>query len=270
MLRPRSALYLPASNPRAIEKARTLPADMIILDLEDAVPAGLKDEAREAALHACATGFGDRLVAIRINGPETEYHAADLVAARTARCAFVVLPKVEDRKIAEAVAEKAGKPVLAMIETPRGVLRAATIADGFEICGLIAGTNDLCNELHVPTGADRAGLSLSLQTIIIAARAAGIWALDGVFNDLADPVGLEAQCREGRGMGFDGKTLIHPGQIETANLAFSPSDSELEDARALIAAASGGAQRFRDRMIESMHVETARRLIARATGQASG
>jgi (3S)-malyl-CoA thioesterase len=270
MLPPRSALYLPASNPRAIEKARTLPTDMIILDLEDAVPRGLKDEARQGALDACVAGFGDRLVAIRINGPDTEYHAADLVAARSARCDFVVLPKVEDRKVAETVAEKAGKPLLAMIETPRGVLRAAAIADGFELCGLIAGTNDLCNELHVPTGPNRAGLSLALQTIVLAARAAGIWALDGVFNDLADLGGLEAQCREGRGMGFDGKTLIHPGQIDAANLAFSPSDVELEDARALIAAASGGAQRFRDRMIESMHVETAQRLIARAAERPSG
>lgn len=270
LLPPRSALYLPASNPRAIEKARTLSADMIILDLEDAVPPGLKDEARQAAMNACETGFGDRMIAIRINGPDTPYHAADLVAVRTASCDLVVLPKVEDRKAAENVAEKTGKPLLAMIETPRGVLRVAAIAEGFDVKGLIAGTNDLANDLHLPADPSRAGLTLSLQAIVMAARASGIWALDGVFNDLANAEGLESECRQGRDFGFDGKTLIHPGQIEIANKAFSPSDQELEDARALIAAASGGAQRFRDRMIEEMHVQTARRMLARASVSTAG
>jgi (3S)-malyl-CoA thioesterase len=265
-LPPRSALYLPASNPRAIEKARTLAADMILLDLEDAVPSGLKDEARAAAVEACEQGFGGRPVAIRINGVESDHHQADLAAVCPSECDYVILPKVEDAATAEDIAEKAGKPLLAMIETPLGVLRAAEIAAGFEIAGLIAGTNDLANELHLPDPRDRSGMSVALQCIVLAARSMGIWALDGVFNDLNDPAGLEAQCREGRALGFDGKTLIHPNQIETANRVWSPSASEIEDARALIAAARGGAQRFRDRMIETMHVEMAERLLARAGG----
>lgn len=263
-LPPRSALYMPASNPRAIEKARTLPADMIILDLEDAVKPGMKDEAREGAVDAAAAGFGDRVVAIRINGPGTPHHVADLVAVRESACHLVVLPKVESASAAEEVAEKAGKPLLAMIETPRGILEAARIAAAFDLAGLIAGTNDLANDLHIPPGSGRAGLSLSLQAIVLAARSAGVWALDGVFNDLDSPEGLRAECGEGRALGFDGKTLIHPNQIEIANSAFSPSEAELEDARALVAAASGGAERFRDRMIETMHVEMAKRLLARA------
>lgn len=264
ILAPRSALYLPASNPRAIVKARDLPADMILLDLEDAVPFGLKDEARAAAVEACEQGFGARPVAIRINGPDSDWHEADLAAVCGSDCNLVVLPKVESVALAEEVAEKAGKPLLAMIETPRGVLAAAEIAAGFEVAGLIAGTNDLANELRIPAGSGRGGMALALQTIVLAARAAEVWAFDGVFNDLADATGLEAECREGRALGFDGKTLIHPGQIETANRIWSPSEAELEDARALVAAASGGAERFRDRMIETMHVEMAKRLLARA------
>lgn len=263
ILPPRSALYLPASNPRAIEKARILPADMIILDLEDAVRPGLKDEARSAAVNAVAQGFGDRLTAIRINAADSDWHAADLIAVLNSACDFVILPKVESVEVAETVAEMAGKPMIAMIETPRGVINAAAIAQGFEVVGLIAGTNDLANMLHIPPNNARTGLTLALQTIILAARAAGIWAFDGVFNDLADGDGLEAECREGRAFGFDGKTLIHPAQIEATNRIWSPSPTEIEEAKALIAAASGGAERFGDRMIEDMHVEMAKRLIAR-------
>ncbi len=263
ILPPRSALYLPASNPRAIEKAWILLADMIILDLEDAVRPGLKDEARSAAVNAVAQGFGDRLTAIRINAADSDWHAADLIAVLNSACDFVILPKVESVEVAETVAEMAGKPMIAMIETPRGVINAAAIAQGFEVAGLIAGTNDLANMLHIPSGSGRVGLTLALQTIILAARAAGIWAFDGVFNDLANSDGLEAECREGRAFGFDGKTLIHPTQIEATNRIWSPSQREIDEAKALIAAASGGAERFGDRMIEDMHVEMAKRLIAR-------
>jgi (3S)-malyl-CoA thioesterase len=263
ILPPRSALYLPASNPRAIEKARTLAADMIMLDLEDAVRPGLKDEARSAAVNAVAQGFGDRLTAIRINAADTDWHAADLIAVLNSACDFVILPKVESVEEAEAVAEKAGKPVIVMIETPRGVMSAPAIAQAFEVAGMIAGTNDLANALHIPPGHGRAGLALALQTIILAARAAGIWAFDGVFNDLSNSEALEAECREGRALGFDGKTLIHPAQIEATNRIWSPTLREIEDAQALIAAASGGAERFGDRMIEDMHVEMAKRLLAR-------
>jgi (3S)-malyl-CoA thioesterase len=263
ILAPRSALYLPASNARAVEKARGLAADLIILDLEDAVKPGLKDEARAAAVEAAAIGYGDRLCAIRVNGPDSPYHRADLIAVRDSVCDLVVLPKVETADTAARVAELAGKPLLAMVETPRGIMAAAQIAASEDVVGLIAGVNDLANELRIPPGGGRGGLMLSLQSIILAARAAGIWAFDGVFNDLTDLDGLALECREGRALGFDGKTLIHPGQIETTNTIWSPSDLEIEDAKALIAASSGGAERFHDRMIETMHVEMAERLLAR-------
>ena len=262
-LPPRTALYLPASNARAIEKARGLAADMIILDLEDAVPAGKKHEARAAAVAAMAEGFGGRIAAIRINGPETEWHESDLAAVAGSVETMVVLPKVERAESAARIAARLGKPVMAMIETPLGILHAADIAAADGVEGLIAGTNDIANELRLPPGAGRGGLTLALQSIVLAARAAGILALDGVWNQLDDPAGLEAQCSEGRMFGFDGKTLIHPNQIEIANRAFGPSEAELEDAHALIAAFNGGAERFRDRMIENMHVESAKRLIAR-------
>lgn len=263
-LPPRSALYMPASNARAIEKARGLAADMIILDLEDAVRPDAKDAAREAAVAAAGEGFGERICAIRVNGPETGWHVDDVKAVAASACDLVVLPKVDSPELAASLAAAAGKPLLAMIETPHGVLRAAGIAQAEGVAGLIAGTNDLANELHLPGAAARQGMALSLQMIVLAARAGGIWALDGVFNDLADPVGLQMQCAEGRGLGFDGKTLIHPNQVEIANSSFSPSSLEIEDAQALVAAASGGAERFRDRMIETMHVEMAKRLLSRA------
>ena len=262
-LPPRSVLYLPASRPRVIEKARGLPADMIILDLEDAVELGLKDEARLAAVAAAALGFGDRITAIRINGPGAQAHTADIRAVGGSACDVVIVPKIEDVAVAERLAQTIGKPVIAMIETPKGVLNAAAIAGGKTIVGLIAGTNDLANELHIPPGSGRSGLALALQTIVLAARAAKGWAFDGVFNDLTDSAGLEGECAEGRRFGFDGKTLIHPSQIEVANRMWSSSAAEREEARALIAAASGGAERFRDRMIETMHVEMARRVLAR-------
>lgn len=265
-LPPRSALYLPASNARAIEKARGLPADMVILDLEDAVKPEDKEAARKAAFEAVNEGFAGKISAIRINGPETRWHRDDLEAVSASSCDVFVLPKVEDAGGASTIAKSVGKPLLTMIETPLGVLRVAEIASTPGVAGLIAGTNDLANTLHLPGANDRKGLRLSLQLIVLAARAVGIWALDGVFNDLADLDGLATECADGRALGFDGKTLIHPNQIEIANSAFLPSTVELEDARALVAAASGGAERFRDRMIETMHVEMAKRLLARADG----
>ncbi len=264
-LAPRSALYLPASNARAIEKARGLDADLIMLDLEDAVKPDLKATARAAAVAAMEIGFGDRLTAIRINGPESTWHEEDVAAVRGSAAQFAILPKTETADEAERIARALGKPLLAMIETPKAVLRAADIASAPGVAGLIAGTNDLANIMHIPAGIGRTGLSLALQTIVMAARAADVWALDGVYNDLSDADALEAECREGRAMGFDGKTLIHPNQIGVTNRIWSPSDTEIEDARALIAAASGGAERFRDRMIETMHVEMAVRLLTRMT-----
>jgi (3S)-malyl-CoA thioesterase len=262
-LPPRSALYLPASNARAIEKARGLAADMIILDLEDAVKPELKGEARSAAVAAVGQGFGERLTAIRVNMSGTEWHSSDVAAVAASEAHFAVLPKVEEAGAVASVAMRIGKPLFAMIETPRGLLNAVKIAHAPGVAGLIGGMNDLANELRIPPGSGRSGLTLALQSIVLAARAAGIWALDGVFNDLADAAGLEAECDEGRRFGFDGKTLIHPGQIDVTNRIWSPSAAEIEDARALVEAASGGAERFRDRMIETMHVEMAKRLLAR-------
>jgi citrate lyase subunit beta/citryl-CoA lyase len=262
-LAPRTALFLPASNPRAIAKARTLDADMVILDLEDAVRDDAKAEARAAAVAAVAEGFGHRLCAIRINGIESGEHAADLDAVAASICDFVVVPKVETAADASAIAEVTRKPLLAMIETPLGVLAAADIAAVPGVGGLIAGVNDLRATLGIPAGAGREGLLLALQTIVLAARASAVWAIDGVFNALDDAEGLADECRHGRALGFDGKSLIHPNQIAVAAQAFGPSDRELADAKALIEAATGGAERFGDRMIEAMHVGQARALLDR-------
>jgi citrate lyase subunit beta/citryl-CoA lyase len=261
----RSALFLPASNARAVAKARTLPADLVILDLEDAVAEDSKSDAREAALVAAGEGGFPGLLAVRINGVGTDWHRHD-VAALAGREAFdlVVVPKAESANGMAALAAHLGRPVLAMIETPLGVIHAAAIAAAQGIAGLIVGPNDLAAGLRLPPGAPRASLAFSLQAIILAARAAGIIALDGVWNRLDDPQGFEAECRDGRLLGFDGKTLIHPSQVEPCNRLFSPDAAEMEEAEALIAAATGGAERFRGRMVETLHVEAAKRLLARS------
>lgn len=260
LARCRSLLFLPASNPRAVEKARELAADMVVLDLEDAVKAGDKERARAAAVDAAAGSFFG-LCAIRINS-EAPWHEADLAAVRDSAADFVVVPMTSGPDEPRRAAEATGKPVLAMIETARGVLGAAAIAP--ETVGLIAGTNDLSADLRLRPGAGRGALSTALQTVLLAARAAGVAAFDGVYNRLEDPLGFAAQCEEGKAFGFDGKSLIHPGQIEAANRIFGPSPEEVKAARALIAAASGGAERYGDSMIEAMHVEQARALLARA------
>ena len=263
-LAPRTALFLPASNPRAIEKARGLPADLVILDLEDAVKDADKAEARIAAVAAVAEGFGHRLAAIRLNGIGSEEHLQDLAAVASSAAEFAVLPKAEGAAEVARVADVLGKPLLAMIETPLGVLAAAAIAAVPGVAGLIAGTNDLAAALRLPPSSGRAQMSVALQTIVLAARAGGVWALDGVFNRLDDAEGLAAECREGRALGFDGKSLIHPGQLAIAARAFGPSEAEIADARALVAAATGGAERYEGRMIEAMHVDQARALLERA------
>ncbi|RSY88636.1 CoA ester lyase [Sphingomonas koreensis] len=263
---PRTALFLPASNPRAIEKARTLAADMIILDLEDAVKAGDKDAAREAAQSAEA--FGDRLFGIRVNAEDSAHWIEDLEAVRKSAATHVIVPKVEKAETIVRAAFHSERPVLAMIETAAGVMHAGAITgatgSGVEMAGLIAGTNDLAASLRLPPAAGRTQMQLSLQLIVLAARAAEIWVLDGVFNRLDDGDGLTAEAAEGRLLGFDGKSLIHPNQIDIVRAAFDPSPAELDDARALIAAAGGGAERYKDRMIEDMHVEQAKLLLARA------
>ncbi|HEX8302224.1 CoA ester lyase [Sphingomonas sp.] len=261
-LAPRTALFLPASNSRAIAKARELGADMVILDLEDAVKPEDKDAARAAAVEAVAEGFGKRVSAIRINGFDAPEHAADVAAVATSRADYAVLPKAESAQEIARLTQALRKPLLAMIETPRGVLAAPDIAALEGVMGLIAGTNDLAATLHLPPSSGREAMNLALQTIVLASRSGNAWALDGVFNRLDDPDGLEWECLAGRGLGFDGKTLIHPNQIAIAARAFSPTQAEITEARALVDAATGGAERFRDRMIETMHVERAKNLLA--------
>lgn len=258
----RSLLFLPASNPRAIAKARALSADLIILDLEDAVAEADKSTARDAAVEASRTGFGGRPVAIRINAVGSPHHGADMVAARRSAAGYVVLPKVETMRDIHDTKVVCERPVVTMIETPRGVLGAPALAG--VSAGLIAGTNDLSASLRIPPGVGRAGLSLSLQHIVLAGRAAGVAVFDGVHNRLDDHAGLEAEAEEGRAFGFDGKSVIHPDQIETVNRVFTPSDEELAAAEALIASARGGAQRHEGRMVEDLHVAQARLLVARA------
>jgi citrate lyase subunit beta/citryl-CoA lyase len=258
----RSALFLPASNPRAIAKARGLACDMVILDLEDAVADADKDAARAAAVSAADGDWGDRLLAVRLNGPGP-WHEADLAAlAGLAAIDLFVVPKVETPEYADALASRLARPLVAMIETPAGIYAARDISGVAGVVGLLAGSNDLAAALRLPEG--RAGLTLALQSIVLAARAAGIAALDGVFNRLDDGDGLRADCVAGREMGFDGKGLIHPNQIDTANTVFGASAEEIEEAHALIEAATGGAVRFRGRMIETMHVDAARRALKRA------
>lgn len=256
----RSLLFLPASNPRAIARARNSNADLVILDLEDAVRPEDKDSARKAAVEAVAQQW-PMPVAIRINGPGNAWHGPDLVAISHARVDLVVMPRVEDKEELTFVRKQSGKSVAAMIETARGVLAAHRVAH--DAVALIAGTNDLAADLHLPQGAGRASLQTALQTIVLAARAQKIAVFDGVFNELDDLDGFAAEAAEGRRLGFDGKSLIHPGQIAPCHLAFAPTPEELARARRLVAAATGGAERFEGEMIERMHVEAAERLIAR-------
>ncbi|HEY0012176.1 MAG TPA: CoA ester lyase [Allosphingosinicella sp.] len=258
----RTILFLPASNPRAIEKARGLDADMIILDLEDAVKEEDKEGAREMAIEAAAAGFGERFCAIRMNAAGTLHYDEDVAAVRRSAADVVILAKVESARQTAEAAAATGKPLLAMIETSRAVLDAAAIAPA--TVGLIAGTNDLSAELGIQPGGGRPGLAYALQQVVLAARAARVAAFDGVHNALDDEAGLAEECRQGRAYGFDGKSLIHPSQIEMANRLFGPSEEELAAAERLVAAATGGAERFEGRMIEAMHVAQARALLAKA------
>ncbi len=257
----RSILFLPASNPRAIAKARAAGSDLVVLDLEDAVEPGIKAGARDAAVEAVASAWPIP-VAIRINGVGTEWHSLDLDAAARSKADLVVVPRAISAHLIHGVAEAVGKPVLAMIETAAGVLAAAEIAP--ETAGLIGGTNDLAADLRLPPNAGRAPLQTALQTIVLAARAAGVAVFDGVFNGLDDAEGLLAEAEEGRRLGFDGKSLIHPSQIEPCHRAFAPTEAELDRARRLVEAFDGGAERFEDQMIERMHVEVANRLLERS------
>jgi len=257
----RSILFLPASNPRAIAKAREAGADLVVLDLEDAVKIEDKAAARKAAVEAVADAW-TMPIAIRINGVGSKWHSPDLDAAARSKADLIIVPRAISAHLVRGVAEAVSKPVLAMIETAAGVLAAPQIA---QVCAsLIAGTNDLRADLRLPLGASREAISASLQMIVLAARAAGIAVFDGVFNSLDDADGFVAEAEEGRRLGFDGKSLIHPNQIALCHQAFAPSEGELERAKALVAAFHGGAERFGNEMIERMHVEAAERVLERA------
>lgn len=257
----RSVLFLPASNPRAIAKARGAGADLVVLDLEDSVKAEDKDSARGAAVEAVAEEWPVP-VAIRANGLGTDWHSLDLDAVAQSGADYVVVPRAISAHLVRGIGDATGKPVLAMIETAAGVLAAAEIAG--EAAGLIAGTNDLRADLRLPLDAGRSGISAALQMIVLAARAAGIAVFDGVFNRLDDPEGFLDEAREGRAFGFDGKSLIHPNQIAPCHDAFAPTSAEIERAEKLVAAFRGGAERFDNEMIERMHVAQAERVLARA------
>ncbi len=280
----RSVLYMPASNPRALEKAKSLVNDCLIFDLEDAVAPEQKPAARSAACAAVAArGYGRRELLIRVNALDTPWAADDLSAVATCGADGVVLPKVNDvREVKDALQllDRAGAPdalqLWAMIETPRGVLAAREIADVNtalarpRLAGLIIGTADLAKELRCAHPADRAPLTYTLQLCVLAARAAGVAILDGVHFDLDDEVGFAAACRQGRDLGFDGKTLIHPKQIPLANTTFAPTANQLERARRIVAAhqaarAQGhGVTLLDGRLIEVLHVQEAERVLQEA------
>ncbi len=270
----RSVLYMPSSNERALEKARTLPCDGLILDLEDAVAPDAKPAARDAACAAVASGeYGAREVTVRVNGMDTPWHDDDLAAASAAGPHAVVVPKVgsadEVRGLVAAM-ERAGAPehtrLWAMLETPEAIFDARDIAAASDrLAVLVMGTNDLVKELYAEHVPGRAPLVASLSLAVLAARAAGVAILDGVYNDVKDTDGFLAECRQGREMGFDGKTLIHPGQVEGANRAFAPSEEAVDDARGILdawEARDSGVVTFRGRMIESLHVESAERTLS--------
>nr|WP_300975559.1 CoA ester lyase [Sphingomonas sp. LHG3406-1] len=255
-----AVLFLPANRAGAVRRARESAADVIFLDLEDAVAPEAKEEARAAAVAAVVEGFAAP-TAIRVNGTASEWFEADCEAVAASRADLVIVPRVESADTIRLVADRTGKPVAAMIETPLGVRRCWEIAE--EAAALIAGTNDLSATLRLPAGAGRPPLRTALQTIVLAARAAGTACFDGVFNKLDDADGFAAEAAEGRSFGFDGKTLIHPDQIAPCKAAFAPTPEELARAQRLVAAAQGGAQRFEGEMIERMHVEAAERLLGR-------
>jgi len=268
----RSVLYLPASNPRAIEKARGLDCDAVILDLEDAVAPDAKAEARQAAVAALLTGGFRPRVGVRINGLDTPWGADDLTALSGLKPAFVVAPKIESAGAVREVAARlpAGVPLWVMIETPLSVLRLDAIAGaGAPLAALMLGINDFGEQMNLVLGPDREPLKPWLAAVVAAARGHGLLAIDGVVNATDDAERLNAECRQGRAFGFDGKSLIHPNQIAAANAAFSPSPEEVARAREIVAAfasadaAGKGAIRVGYRMVERLHLDAAHRLLAR-------
>ena len=279
----RSVLYMPSSNARALEKAKSIPADGIIFDLEDAVAPDAKELAREQACAAVGSGeYGGRSLTIRCNGLDTPWGADDLTAAATTGAAAVVIPKVSSAAhlgMVNNALEKAGAPdslsVWAMVETPAAIFAVRDIASYERVSVLVLGTNDLAKELRAALIPGRAPLLPHLATTLLAAREAGIAVLDGVYNDVKDLDGFEAECVQGMQMGFDGKTLIHPTQVEVANRVWAPSDAEVEHAQRVIEAFEEAERDGRGvvtvdgRMIENLHVDNARRTLAVAAAIAA-
>ncbi|OIQ45094.1 MAG: CoA ester lyase [Roseobacter sp. MedPE-SW] len=268
----RSVLYIPGSKPRALEKAKTLPVDAVIFDLEDAVSVEEKENARDTLAAALAEGgYGARVRIVRINGFDTPWGKEDARAAAAMDCDAVLLPKVSSPADLDALAEITGdKPLWAMMETPRGMLNAAEIAAHPKLQGMVMGTNDLAKELQTRFRADRLPMMAGLGLCLLAAKAEGLIIVDGVYNAFKDDEGLRVESTQGRDMGFDGKTLIHPAQVAVANEAFAPSEAEIDLARRQISAfeeseASGqGVAVVDGKIVENLHVVTAREILAKA------
>ncbi len=271
----RSVLYMPASNTKALEKAKAIPCDAVIFDLEDAVAPDAKPVAREQAAAAVGSGeYGSRELTIRCNALSTPWGADDVAAAGGARPAAVVIPKVNSTDELDEVARRlddagaTSTAIWAMVETPTAIFDVRTLACHDRVEALVMGTNDLAKEIGAPLIAGRSNLAPYLALAVLAAREAGRAILDGVYNDVRDDAGFAAECRQGVEMGFDGKTLIHPSQVEPANAAWSPSADEVDIARRVIAAYEEAAAEGRGvitvdgRMIEHLHVANARRTLA--------
>ena len=275
----RSMLYMPGSNARALDKGRTLAADALILDLEDAVTPDAKVEARDKITAALREGgYGKREILVRTNSLDSDWGEADIAAMATCGTDALLLPKVDSADTIarlSALMDAAGAPVdmaiWCMIETPLGVLKAHEIATADpRLAGFVMGTSDLAKDLHCRHTADRAPFLISLSQVILAARAYGLAAIDGVHLDLDDAEGFEAQCRQGLDLGFDGKSLIHPKTIATANEVFGPTESEIAESRRIIEAHQEAAKQgagvvvLDGKLVENLHVENAQRLIALA------
>ena len=269
----RSVLYIPGSKDRALDKARGLPVDAIIFDLEDAVSPDAKVEARGTLKTALEQGgYGNRYKIIRINGLDTEWGAQDIAALRDAPADAILVPKVDSAADIDAVQTLLGNdtPIWAMIETPAGVLNANEIAAHPALEGFVAGTNDLAKELNCRTRPDRLPMQMSLQMMLLAARGHDVVAVDGVDNQFKDEEGLHAECEQGRDLGFDGKTLIHPAQIAVTNECFAPSEAELDLARRQIDAleevekTGQGVAVVDGKIVENLHVVTAKKTLAKA------
>ncbi|MBY5933854.1 CoA ester lyase [Tateyamaria omphalii] len=268
----RSVLYIPGSKPRALDKARGLPVDAIIFDLEDAVSLEEKESARATLAEALAQGgYGARLKIVRINGFDTAWGRDDAQAAKDMGADAILLPKVNSPDDLDALADITGDtPLWAMMETPLGMINAPAIGAHPKLQGMVMGTNDLAKELQTRFRPDRLPLQTGLGLCLLAAKAHGCAIVDGVYNAFKDEDGLKIECDQGRDMGFDGKTLIHPAQVDIANAAFSPSEAEIDLARRQITAfeeveASGqGVAVVDGRIVENLHIVTARETLAKA------